>query len=121
MKYKFKKEITMPPKGSKVKALIEYGVERESLSEEIKSLYHIIWHGWTQEEIQMIIDKIYSLSEGEIYEYQVVGSDLFIQVDYNYASFFDWRTSSETEDFSWTKEEFLVFLKDFKKFIEENS
>ena len=54
---------------------IEYGIERESLDDKIKSLYHITWNGWTPEEIQMIIDKTSELSDNDYYEYQVVGSD----------------------------------------------
>lgn len=67
----------------------------------------------------MIIDNTNSLSGDDIYEYQVQGSDLLIYIDVDYAYFFDWRT--ETEDFSWTKQEFIHFMQQFKSFIEKNS
>ena len=118
MKFKFKKIEHRLNKGD---VFIEYGVERESLDDSIKSLYHITWHGWTLDEIQMIIDTVNTLTGEGVYDYQVAGSDLLIHIDTDYAYFFDWRTENETEDFSWTRLEFIQFMKDFKIFIEENS
>jgi len=118
MKYKFKKYRHELSDGE---VFIEYGVDRDSLSDDNKSLYHITWHGWTSQNIQSIIDKTNALMNEEVYEYQVEGSDLFILIDKSYASFFDWRTKKETEDFYLTKDEFISFMQDFKKFIEENS
>lgn len=87
MKYIFKKEVTDPPAGSDMRSLVEYGVEWESLDGEIKSLYHIGWHGWTPQEVQMIIDRTNELSGDNFYRYQVEGSDLLIHIAYRVCLF----------------------------------
>ena len=121
MKYKFKKEITNPPHGCSIKPLIEFGVERDSLDKNIEALININWHGWTPAEIQMIIDKSNALSGTEEYDYQVPGSDFVMSIDKTEVHFFDWHTEQEEADFIWTFAEFITFMTEFKKFVEENS
>lgn len=118
-KYKFKKEITNPPKNSSVKPLIEFGIE--AIDKTIEALEQIEWHGWTPSEIQMIIDESKKATENNRYEYQVAGSDLIIVVYPDEVYFFDYHTEKEEEDFKWPFNEFIDFMEKFKKFVEENS
>jgi hypothetical protein len=98
-----------------------YGVKYESLNDETKALFQIAWWGWTTLEIQVILDKAKSLSEGEEYDYQVSGSDLLISIDKESVYFFDANTKSqEEEDFKWDFAEFISFMEEFKIFIEAN-
>lgn len=68
----------------------------------------------------MIIDASKKLTGKEIYDYIVSGTELTISIDKDYVYFFDWRTSQEEEDFSWTFNEFIDFREDFKDFISQN-
>ena len=68
----------------------------------------------------MIIDKSQSLAGTEVYEYQVVGSDLTIFVRTDFVYFCDLHHDREEPDFKLAFSEFITFMKDFKKFIKEN-
>ena len=96
-----------------------YGVEIFDSS--IESLREISWHGWTQNEIQMIINKSKLLKNDQEFEYQVEGSDLLISIDIKEVHFFDWHTDKVEADFIWTFNEFIDFMEKFKKFLKENS
>ncbi|MBF7093524.1 hypothetical protein IUY40_18485 [Flavobacterium sp. ALJ2] len=117
MKYRFKKNDYHLENGEVV---YEIGVDRESLDKEIFALSYINWHGWTIEEAQLIIDESKKITGKELYNYVVPGNELSIWVDKDYASFFDWRTPQEEEDFSWTFNEFINFMEAFKEFISKN-
>ena len=121
MSYKFKKIDfsygTMP----RDKIRYDYGVDYDSLDDEIKALFQIAWHGWTQNEIQMIINKSKLLKNDQEFEYQVEGSDLLISIDIKEVHFFDWHTDKVEADFIWTFNEFIDFMEKFKKFLKENS
>jgi hypothetical protein len=120
MKYKFKKIDfsygTMP----KDKITYDYGVDYDSLDEEHKALFQIAWHGWTPSEVQMIIDKSNALAGDEKFKYQVVGTDLMIYIFTDKVFFCDLHNDTEEPDFKWTFDEFITFMKDFKRFIEDN-
>ncbi|HEY1194301.1 hypothetical protein [Flavobacterium sp.] len=118
MKYKFKKNEYLLESGE---IFYEIGVDRESLDKNIFSLSYINWHGWTVGEAQMIIDESLKLTDKEIYDYVVPGTELTISVDKDYVYFFDWRTPQEEEDFSWTFNEFIDFMEAFKVFISKNT
>ena len=115
MKYKF---TTNPYGQNNIKDF--YGVEYDSLNEAHKALFQIAWSGWTPAEIQMIIDKSYALSGDQKFKYQVVGSDLMIYVFSNEVFFCDLHSDNEEADFKCSFEEFITFMQDFKKFIEDN-
>jgi len=117
MKYKFKKNEYHLESGE---IYCEIGVDRESLNSDIFALSYINWHGWTVEEAQMIIDESKKLNDKEIYDYLVPGTELTISVDKDFVYFFDWRTPQEEEDFSWTFNQFIEFMEDFKDFISKN-
>lgn len=91
---------------SQEEIIYAYGVDYDTLDEKHKSLFQIAWQGWTVEEAQLIIDESKKLTGKELYNYVVPGNELSIWVDKDYASFFDWRTPQEEEDFSWTFNEF---------------
>lgn len=113
MKYKF---TTNPYEQKNVNDF--FGVE--ILDNSIEALREIAWHGWTPEEVQMIIDKSNTLTGNERYKYQVPGSDFLIWVYSTEVYFFDMHNDQEEEDFKWTFDEFITFMTDFKKFIEDN-
>lgn len=121
MKYKFKKidfsSGTMP----KNKITYDFGVDYESLDEKHKVLFEIAWHGWTNKEVQLIIDNSKALTEDEKYTYQVEGSDLMMYVYKNNVYFFDKRNDGEEADLILTFNEFIEFMKNFKKFLLENN
>jgi hypothetical protein len=117
MKYRFKKN-AFPLENGEI--YYELGVDRESLDKDNFALSNINGNGWTVEEVQMIIDESKKLTGKEIYDYVVPGSELTISVDKEYVYFFDWRTPQEEEDFSWTFDEFIDFMEQFKEFITEN-
>lgn len=118
MKYKFIKEITNPPISSKVKPLIEFGVQ--VFDKQYEALEEILWHGWTPSEIQMIIDESKALTGNQEYKYQVEGSDLMIYIFTSEVFFSDLHNDNEEEDFKITFDEFITFMEDFKKFVAEN-
>ena len=97
----------------------DFGVEVEPGGIEV--LREIGWWGWTPQEAQMIIDKSKALEEDDEFIYQVEGSDLLIRIFTDEVYFFDYRTEQETEDLLWTFDQFIDFMEQFKKFIEENS
>ncbi|WP_336690298.1 MULTISPECIES: hypothetical protein [unclassified Chryseobacterium] len=121
MKYKFKKidfsSGTMP----KNKITYDFGVDYESLDEKHKVLFEIAWHGWTNKEVQLIIDNSKALTGDEKYTYQVEGSDLMMYVYKNNVYFFDKRNDGEEADLILTFNEFIEFMKNFKKFLLENN
>lgn len=117
MKYNFKKNDFLLENGE---IYYELGVDGESLDNDIFALSYINWEGWTIEEAQMIIDASKSLTGKEIYDYVVPENELTISIDKEYVYFFDWRTSQEEENFSWTFEEFIDFMEAFKDFISKN-
>ena len=120
MKYKFEKIDfsygTMP----KDRITYDYGVNYDSLNEKEKSLFQIAWHGWTPEEIQMIIDKSKALKDSERYSYQVPGSDFIMSIYTDEVYFFDTHHDGEEADFIWTFYEFIDFMELFKEFVKEN-
>ena len=120
MKYKFKKIDfsygTMP----KDKITYDFGVDYESLDEKHKVLFEIAWHGWTNKEVQLIIDSSKALTGDEKYCYQVEGSDLMIYVYKNNVYFFDKGNDGEEANLIWTFNEFIEFMKNFKKFLSDN-
>jgi hypothetical protein len=96
------------------------GVKIELLDQNIISLAQICSNNWTVEEAQLIIDESKKLNDKEIYDYVVPGTELTISVDKDFVYFFDWRTPQEEEDFSWTFNQFIEFMEDFKDFISKN-
>lgn len=116
MKYKFTKNSYS---ADSIEPLYEFGVEVSDDS--IAALERIEWWGWTVEEAQKIIDKAKSLKGEEFFDYIVEGSELRICIDTEGVLFFDWRTSQPDGDFSWTFDEFIEFMEQFKEFIAENS
>lgn len=105
---------------SEEEIIYAYGVDYDTLDEKHQSLFQIAWQGWTVEEAQLIIDESKKLEDKEFYDYVVPGTELTISVDKDYAYFFDWRTPQEEEDFSWTFNEFIHFMEEFKEFISKN-
>jgi hypothetical protein len=114
MKYKFRKQSY-----SGDQPLYQYGVE--VLDNSIRALEQIEWWGWTSDEVQMIIDKSMALKDNEEFEYQVEGSDFIMSIDKDEVYFYDLHNPQKEEDFKWPLSEFITFMKEFKKFIEENS
>ena len=112
MQYKF----TTSPYGQKNVKM--FGVE--ILDDKIEALREISSSDWSSEEVQMIIDKAKALTGNEIFEYQVFGSDLIILIYTNRVYFFDHHSEQKEADFSWNFDEFITFMEDFKKFIEDN-
>jgi hypothetical protein len=117
MKYKFKKIDfsygTMP----KDKITYDFGVDYESLDEKHKVLFEIAWHGWTSNEVQLIINNSSALTGDAKYRYQVEGSDLMIYIHKDKVYFFDKKNDGEEADLIWTFDEFIGFMKSFKKFL----
>ncbi|MCS3867710.1 hypothetical protein J3D55_000626 [Chryseobacterium ginsenosidimutans] len=117
MKYKFKKIDfsygTMP----KDKITYDFGVDYESLDEMHKVLFEIAWHGWTSNEVQLIINNSSALTGDAKYRYQVEGSDLMIYIHKDRVYFFDKTNDGEEADLIWTFDEFIGFMKSFKKFL----
>jgi hypothetical protein len=112
------KKIEFTNKAFNIERMI--GVKIELLNNDIIALAQICSRDWTVEEAQLIIDESKNLTGKEIYDYVVPGTELRISVDKDYASFFDWRTPQEEEDFSWTFNEFIDFMEAFKDFISKN-
>ena len=113
MKYKF----TTNPYGQQDSKM--FGVE--VLDNSIEALREISWDGWTPGEAQMIIDRSMALKDNEEFEYQVEGSDFIMSIDKDEVYFYDLHNQQKEEDFKWPLIEFITFMKEFKKFIEENS
>lgn len=113
MKYKF----TTSPYGQK--NIKMFGVE--ILDNSIEALREISGTGWNPNEVQMIIDKSKALGSGKRFVYQVEGSDLIISIYSDEVYFHDAHSNQKEADFIWTFDEFIAFMEDFKKFIEENN
>lgn len=118
MKYKFVKVDLSYGTIPKDKITYFFGVE--VLDKKIEALELISWHGWTPQEIQMIIDNSKALKGNERYKYQVPGSDFLMWIYPNEVFFFDMHHDREDEDFKWTFTEFIDFMEKFKKFVKDN-
>lgn len=92
----------------------------EILDKSIETLREIAWRGWTANEVQMIIDKSKALQKGSKFEYQVEGSDFMMSIYPDEVYFYSAYSNQETADFIWTFNEFIDFMENFKKIIEEN-
>ena len=119
MSYKFEKIDNSFGTLRKEDIIYDYGVNYDSLSQDEKVLSDIAWHGWTTDEIQLIMDNSEPLSENESYEYQVEGSDLYIIIEKEKVNFY--AIGSSESDLTWAFDKFVDFMGKFKKFIEENS
>ena len=85
-----------------------------------KSLFQINSYRWTVQEVQNILDEISILEGEERYEYQVEGGNLGISIYTDEVYFFDLTNKKEEEDFIWSTESFILFLNEFKAFLEDN-
>lgn len=119
MNYRFQK---ISYSGSGLKPIYQFGLDLNSLKNDEISLQHIESHLWTPQKIQELIDKSNALQGDNEFQYQVEGGHLGIIVTKtDGVAFFDLTNrDKEEEDFIWPFEKFIVFLKDFKKFVEEN-
>lgn len=122
MEYKFKKYDINSSKTPDDKKEFDFGVDYYFLTQSEKSLHNIGSHLWTPQKIQELIDKSNALQGDNEFQYQVEGGHLGIIVTKtDGVAFFDLTNrDKEEEDFIWPFEKFIVFLKDFKKFVEEN-
>ncbi len=120
MNYKFQK-ISYSGKG--LDPLYQFGVDLDFINKDELSLQHIESHLWTPQKIQKLIDDSNAIQGDNELQYQVEGGHLGIIVTKtDGVAFFDLTNKEkEEEDFIWTFEKFINFLKDFKKFVSENS
>ncbi|WP_298137361.1 hypothetical protein [Flavobacterium sp.] len=123
MIYKFKKYNISSPSTPKEKIQYEFSVDYDLLNNEEKVLFHIGSHLWTSQKIQELINDSNDLQGENEFQYQVDGGHLGIIVTKtDGVAFFDLTNrEKEEEDFIWPFEKFINFLKDFKRFVEENS
>ncbi|MCB0516258.1 MAG: hypothetical protein R2798_11895 [Chitinophagales bacterium] len=118
MQIKFQK-ISYSAEG--LEPIYQYGVDLDSLLDKELSLQHLESYLWTPEKIQDLIDESLALQEDEEIEYQVDGGHLFMIIDKNEVFFYNSLENKKEEDFIWPLAQFIEFLQDFKKFVEENS
>lgn len=97
-----------------------FGVDYYSLEEKYRPLFLIASDDWTAEEVQKIIDECNAIVDTD-FHYQVEDS-LGIIIDKNDAYFYNLNNrEKKEEDLKISFQEFIDFMKDFKKFIEDNS
>ena len=99
-----------------------WGVEYDSLEENEKALFQISSHTWSIEEADQLINDSLTLENEQEIQYQVDHGHLGIIISKSEGvAFFDLTNrEKEEEDFTWTFEQFITFMQDFKKFIGEN-
>lgn len=97
-----------------------YGVKHESINDNEKALFEINSYIWTPEEAQSLIEQSNNLQDEEKLEYQVEGGHLYIIINKTEVYFFNLLTEKKEPDFKWTFAEFISFMEDFKKFLEDN-
>ena len=121
MKYKFVKYDISSKDMSFEDKSFDYGVDYNSLNEKEKALFEINSHEWTSQKVQELINKSEALQNDDYIQYEVEGGHLGIMIDKESVAFFNLRErKQEEEDFEWTYSEFIDFLQEFKKFLQEN-
>ncbi|WP_299766886.1 hypothetical protein [uncultured Dokdonia sp.] len=97
-----------------------YGIEFDSLSGEEQALFEINSHAWNSNKIQDILGEIQALKGEENYDYQVEDGNLGISIYTDEVYFFNLTNRKEEEEFIWTTEKFVFFLKEFQQFLKDN-
>ncbi len=115
MEYKFKKTSYS---ADNIKPIYHYGVE--IIDDKILALEHIESWTWDSNKVQNILDEISVLEGEEGFDYQVEDGNLGISIYADEVYFFDLTSKNEDEEFIWSTEKFILFLNEFKAFLEEN-
>lgn len=117
MKYKFYLQ--------KISNSIMYSIDIVTEDLSLGVLTNFTDAGWTPAEVQEIIDGVLSTKSGKD-EYRWANEDIFLVSRPDAVYFFDFlsrRASKEKrkgQDLTLSHDEFISFLKDFKKFVQEN-
>lgn len=112
MKYSFKIQI--------VSDLVFYTVKVEN--SELYCLTRLTDAFWTKQKIQEIIDGVATTKNtAKDYKFQTEGDDLYIYSNSFGVQFFNLESKNKEADLVLEHDIFISFLKDFKKFVEENS
>jgi hypothetical protein len=121
MSYKFKKYNISSLNEPEKERDYDYGVDYDFLDEREKTLFEINSHEWTSKKVDDLINECNSLQHDDYIQYQVEGGHLGIMIDKESVAFFNLRErKQEEEDFEWKYSEFIDFLQEFKKFLQEN-
>lgn len=90
-------------------------------NEKIKALEQIESPFWTPAYIDELITEIETLTDDQEIDHMAEASHLLMLINSKEVSFYNMLKETKTEDFRWPTSTLIDFLKDFKKFIEENS
>ena len=103
------------------------GIRMYGISSEVDIISHLDAPDWTPDKAQSIIDGVKS-TIGTEEEYKWANEDVYLISNKHAVFFIDLMSMrggaskiKEKQDLDLPHEEFITFMEDFKKFIEENS